>query len=87
MGRYPHTLVTGISGKEFADKLANSSTYFSRPSSTKIPWSDFIPILIGLAHLIFSSNTGVHSLLALPPGTEIYLQPSQNYLDLQLQSF
>lgn len=34
-----------ISENKFADKLANSSVSFSCPSSIKIPWSDFIPIL------------------------------------------
>ena len=34
---------------------------------------------LGLAHPIFGSNNGAHSLLTLPPGIEIFLQPSQHY--------
>jgi hypothetical protein len=36
---------TGIAGNEFVDKLAKSSASLRCPPSTKIPWSDFIPIL------------------------------------------
>ncbi|KAF0759666.1 RNase H domain-containing protein [Aphis craccivora] len=36
---------TGIAGNEFADKLSKFSASLRCPSRTKIPWSDFIPIL------------------------------------------